>query len=111
MITGHEADGPAPELREELMLFGQFVGDWEIDDQHLRPDGSTVREKGELHLGWILNGRGVQDFWISHGSQPENSVAAGTTIRFYDPREGGMAMCLDQSLTRNHANIRGAKSG
>lgn len=28
---------------------------------------------------------GVQDVWISHGSQPENSVAAGTTIRFYDP--------------------------
>jgi hypothetical protein len=49
---------PPPELREELMLFGQFVGDWEIDAQHLRPDGSTVREKGELHLGWILNGRG-----------------------------------------------------
>jgi len=42
MITGLEADGPAPELREELMLFGQFVGDWEIDAQHLRPDGSTV---------------------------------------------------------------------
>jgi hypothetical protein len=85
MIKGLEADGPAPELREKLMLFGQFVGDWEIDAKYFRPDGTTVTENGELHVGWILNGRAIQDVWISHGSHPERSVAAGTTIRFYDP--------------------------
>lgn len=28
---GLEASGPLPEQREKLMLFGQFVGQWEFD--------------------------------------------------------------------------------
>jgi hypothetical protein len=30
MIKGLGADGPHSEFKEKLMLFGQFVGDWDI---------------------------------------------------------------------------------
>jgi hypothetical protein len=30
VIEGLGADGPDPNMREKLMLFGQFVGDWDI---------------------------------------------------------------------------------
>jgi len=33
MIKGLGADGPDPKLKEKLMLFGQFVGDWEIQSE------------------------------------------------------------------------------
>jgi len=32
-IKGLGADGPDPRLKEKLMLFGQFVGDWHIESQ------------------------------------------------------------------------------
>src|SRR5438874_12763366 len=60
-IKGLGADGPFPELKEKLMLFGQFAGDWELDARYTLPDGRNTTAKGEIHFGWILSGRGVQD--------------------------------------------------
>ncbi|MDA8142876.1 MAG: hypothetical protein M0T81_02720 [Thermoplasmatales archaeon] len=72
------AAGPAEDMKEKLMLFGQFVGDWDIVEcKNLMQDGSWKTSKGELHWGWILGGRAVQDIWTSVPDM-------GTTVRFYD---------------------------
>lgn len=71
------------------MLFGQFVGDWEIDAQYFLPDGTHPKGKGELHVGWILNGRAIQDVWMGHIDNPPAGfppISFGTTVRFYDPK-------------------------
>src|SRR5947208_16011412 len=74
-IKGLGAEGPFPELKEKLMLFGQFVGDWEMDARYPQPDGTEIKAKGEIHFGWILNGRGVQDGsgWVRISGQEERS--------------------------------------
>lgn len=82
-IKGLGADGPDLALADKLELFGQFVGDWDIEAKWFLPDGTIRQGTGELHVAWILNGRAIQDVWMSH--QQNQSVAAGTTIRFYDP--------------------------
>ncbi len=85
-IKGLGAEGPDPELREKLMLFGQFVGDWDIvDSRHIDPDGRWVKIRGQVHFGWILGGRAVQDVWIGRDEGTENLTLHGTTVRFYDP--------------------------
>lgn len=87
-IRGLLAEGPSPELKEKLMLFGQFVGDWEIETQWFLRDGSTLRGRGEVHFGWILNGNAVQDVWMGRIENPPpgfSRISFGTTIRFYDP--------------------------
>ena len=83
------ATGPAPGLAEELMLFGRFVGAWELDWTGSLPDGTVARASGELHFGWALGGRAVQDVWIVPGpGEPGMAVPPhafhGTTVRFYD---------------------------
>ena len=86
VLEGLGAEGPYPELADKLALFGQFVGDWSIEAQWYGPDGAiTRRAKGELHFGWILGGQAIQDVWIAYQENPSGKVAAGTTIRFYDP--------------------------
>ena len=81
------ADGPDPSLRDKLMLFGQFVGDWEIYEARFRqPGGTWVKMRGEVHFGWILGGRAVQDVWMGSKEGSKEVILAGTTIRFYDPK-------------------------
>lgn len=89
MIKGLGADAADPELKEKLMLFGQFVGDWEIESEWYLPDGSIPKGRGEIHFGWILNGTAIQDVWSGRVENPPPgfpSTGFGTTIRFYDPK-------------------------
>jgi hypothetical protein len=46
-IKGLGAHEPYPDLKEELALFGQFVGDWDIlEARYPQPDGTEVKRKG-----------------------------------------------------------------
>jgi hypothetical protein len=80
------SEGPVPELAAELQTFGRFVGSWDLEWEAL-PEGPTAR--GELHFGWVLAGRAVQDIWIVPGpGQPGAGVPPrafhGSTLRFFD---------------------------
>lgn len=83
------ASGPTLGRAGELALFGRFVGSWELAWTGYLPDGTTARASGELHFGWALGGRAVQDVWIVPGpGEPGAGVPPlafhGTTVRFYD---------------------------
>ena len=84
-IPGLAAKGPNQELKEKLMLFGQFVGDWEIvEDRYLQNDGTWIKSRGELHVNWILEGRALQDTFNTFDEKTGRMVPDGTTLRFYD---------------------------
>ena len=69
------------------MLFGQFVGDWDIiEDRYTQEDGTEVKLKGEVNFGWILGGTAIQDVWMGHKENSQRMILFGTTIRFYDPK-------------------------
>jgi hypothetical protein len=87
VIKGLGAVGPAPSLKEKLMLFGQFVGDWDIvEARYTQADGTEVKLKGEVHFGWILGGSAIQDVWMGYREGSQRPILFGTTIRFYDPK-------------------------
>ncbi len=76
------ASGPFSEYPDPLMLYGQFVGSWDIEATWYDRAGGSKQGKGEWHFGWILGGRGVQDVLFSAGAPPDRF---GTTLRCYDP--------------------------
>jgi hypothetical protein len=86
------SDAPSREHTEELMLYGQFVGEWEFDWIGYEDTGeAALRERGEWIFAWTLEGRAVQDVWIvpereRRGREGVPEGEYGTTIRFYDPR-------------------------
>ncbi len=83
-IDGLAASGPDPGLRDELMLFGQFVGDWDIEENlYLEDDGTWKSGQGEVHWRWILEGRAVQDVWTERDPTTGRVTSVGTTVRFY----------------------------
>lgn len=77
------AAGPAPALKDKLMLFGQFVGDWKAQDKEFDLKGRLMYQgSGQIHFGWILYGTAIQDVWEGASDHPKNF---GTTVRVYDP--------------------------
>ncbi len=89
LVEALHAPGPAPAQADRLGLFGQFVGSWDLHWSGHDTSGQPAQMTGELHAGWVLGGRAVQDVWIVPGrGQPGEGHAPGfhgTTIRFYDP--------------------------
>ena len=88
MLEALRASGPHPDLAEQLQLFGQFVGAWDVDVTNIAPDGTRQTLKGEWHFGWVLDGRAVMDVWIT----PRRSLRGqadpyeyGASLRFFDP--------------------------
>ena len=84
------ADGPNPEQAQALQLYGRFVGDWDAEVAAHGADGTKHAAPGEIHFGWVLEGRAVQDVWMipRPPGRPPFPIAGnwyGTTLRVYDP--------------------------
>jgi hypothetical protein len=82
------ASGPHPNLSEELMDFGQFVGQWDMDVMFFNEAGEVVyREPGEWSFAWVLDGRAIQDV-LTYPRVDETGpvLGVGTTLRYYDRR-------------------------
>lgn len=65
-------------------MFGQFIGGWSLEARWFMPDGRTRSGKGEVHFGWILEGRAIQDVFSTRKGR--RLVPTGTTLRFFDPK-------------------------
>jgi hypothetical protein len=90
---GGALHAPAPyrPLADELRLFGQFIGAWDLTWRGPDHDGNEVVVRGELHFGWVLDGRAIQDVWrvpVDPADAARIRGFHGTTIRFYDPAIG-----------------------
>jgi hypothetical protein len=85
------ATGPANEYADKLALYGQFVGDWTTETTAVLPDGSVERSQWDAHFARVLEGRAVQDLWITPrrqaGAVPWHAAGNrySTTLRIYDP--------------------------
>jgi len=88
-LDGLGAAGPHPRFKNRLMLFGQFVGDWDIISvKSPNPSGVAFKAGGEVHFAWILGGRAIQDVWMTYDDELKKAVPVGTTIRVYNPGSG-----------------------
>ena len=74
-------------------LYGWLIGQWEMDAIVHLDDGSQHKGRGEIHFGWVLEGRAIQDVWILPG------VFYGTTLRIYDPNIDAWHILWSDPLT------------
>ncbi len=97
--------GPAPDRINKLNLYGWLIGDWAMDAVVYLDDGTEHRGSGEIHFGWVLEGRAIQDVWMLPG------VFYGTTLRVYDPELDAWHILwsdpLRQFYTRQVGRARG----
>ena len=87
------AEGPHPGREDELMLFGRFVGAWDMDVRYFDKAGGVMfHGPAQWSFGWILDGRAIQDVLVFESGGGLGAAGdergMGTTLRFYDSREG-----------------------
>ena len=89
------ANGPDRELEPKLALYAWLVGSWTMDITTILDDGTTHHGQGEIHAGWVLQGRAIQDVWmIPRCVERKPGIAQlpgagnwyGTTLRLYDSK-------------------------
>ena len=88
------AGDPDRERAAKLALYAWLVGEWEMEVVTFTEDGATHRGEGEIHAGWVLEGRAIQDVWMIPRLEsrrpgieqlPGGGNWYGTTLRIYDP--------------------------
>ncbi len=91
MLEGLIAPGPASDVADKMMLFGQLVGEWDIDYTAYPAEGKPLTVRCEWTWRWVLDGRAVQDVWIcpsrvERARDPSLKGEWGTTLRVYDKK-------------------------
>ncbi len=109
------ADGPAADRKEKMMLYGQFIGDW-LGNMVFHDDKGTRREiPTEVHFAWALEGRAIQDVWITPAlkdrKKPEHTFMYGSTFRVYDPRKDNWHIIWIDPVQQSFLNMTGQKIG
>jgi hypothetical protein len=125
-VNGRKADfhtalasaGRAAEISEEADAYGWLVGDWELEVLHYWGMNVAARGiKGEVHAGWVLEGRAVQDVWI----MPQRAARTkpldqkmnmyGTTLRAWDANLGAWRITWSNPAGGHYEEQIGRRSG
>ena len=99
------ADAPAADCAASLGLYGWLVGQWSFTGW-IQPATAAKHDiRGEIHAGWVLEGRALQDVWIVPG------FFYGTTLRVYDPGLDAWHIIWSDPLRQSYSRQIGRASG
>ena len=97
---------PAADRADKMALYGWLIGHWEMDSVVHQDDGTQAPgPRGEIHFGWVLEGRAIQDVWNLPG------VFHGTTLRVYDPGLDAWHILWSDPLKQYYARQIGRARG
>lgn len=112
------ANGRSPEIPESDDVYGWLIGSWRLDVLHYA--GADVAGRsigGEMHAGWVLEGRAVQDVWIMpprtrrSATTPRTNNMHGTTLRVWDPALQAWRITWINPVTGHREEQVGRRSG
>jgi hypothetical protein len=111
------AAGPAADRADRMGLYAWLVGSWALDAAYHLDDGSIRRAEGEVHAGWALEGRAIQDVWIvpprgaPRSEPPFQGDFYGTTLRVYDPEIDAWRIFWIDPVKQNFPRMIGRARG
>jgi len=88
MVKALQATGPHPSLGDQGKVFGRLVGTWDVELNDISKDGKVTRRTGEYIVGWVMDGRAIQDFWIVNPSGARKDREVYTELHYYDSKSG-----------------------
>jgi hypothetical protein len=114
------SQGPHPSLGAHADTYGRLIGSWRGELQSHLPGHSAPPASLEIHFGWALDGRAVQDVWITPArEQRAVGVTAslppldwyGTTVRVFDPNTKTWRVTWWNAISRGRIDLEGVRQG
>jgi hypothetical protein len=111
------AFGRSDEIPEGDDVYGWLIGSWELDVFDFAADGTSAQSTGEVHFGWVLEGRAVQDVWIMPRIAERTKTTGktrnryGTTLRTWDPSIRAWRAIWVNPVTGKREDLIGRRSG
>ena len=116
-IDALHTTGPAPDRVDKMKLYGWLIGRWTMDAIVHRDDGTQRQDVGQIHFGWVLEGRAVQDVWIMPrrsdrtANLDKTMNMYGTTLRVWDPPIQAWRITWRNPAGDHHEDQIGRRSG
>ena len=111
MVQVLEARGPHPSLADEAHVCGRFVGRWDVDYGERADDGRWTHYPGELIVGWVMDGRALQDLFINDPMKPGEERGMGTTLRFFDVKSKKWRVTYIEPMSDSVVQLSGGQEG
>src|ERR1700733_6506583 len=111
MVTALQAMGPHPSLGGQAKVFGRFVGTWDVEYTDFSKDGKVTHRSGELMVGWVMDGRAIQDLWIVNPSGADKEREVYTDLRYFDPKSGTWPATFIDPMNASIVKFAGGAAG
>jgi hypothetical protein len=121
-VDALHTDRPASDRADKMGLYGWLVGHWETTTVAYEENGIKHANRGEIHAGWVLEGRAIQDIWMIPPRAlrrpdlplpmlPVTGSWYGSTLRVYDPRIDAWHIFWNDPATQFYARQIGRARG
>ncbi len=111
------SQGASAELGDAASVYDWLIGNWDVRVVDHLSDGVKRESAGEWHFSWVLEGRAVQDIWISPPrSQRSSSLSKtgnryGTSLRVYDSKIDAWKVIWLNPVSGAHDELIGRRKG
>jgi hypothetical protein len=111
------APGPHRSLGAHADTYGRLIGSWSGEYRVYPPGGEMASASAEVHFAWALDGRAVQDVWITPsladraaGRQGPRDMY-GTTVRVFDTKSESWRVLWFDPPSGYRCELEGRRQG
>ncbi|HEU4576841.1 MAG TPA: hypothetical protein VFS67_01205 [Polyangiaceae bacterium] len=110
------ARGPHPSLGEHAQTYARVIGSWRGQLHNHMLGRSVPPVSIEAHFAWVLEGRAVQDVWITPARDERGSAPAaldwyGSTLRVFEPSSSAWRSAWTDPVSGLRIEILGRRQG
>jgi len=116
LIASLVATGPHPSLGAHADTYGRVIGSWTGELSRFQDGNIIASASVEVHFAWVLEGRAIQDVWITPARTERSNASPGlnwygSTLRVFEPATGAWNTTWIDPMSQLRIELVGHRQG